>query len=204
MRQHQKGSFYIMSIILVDILWLLTGCKSAETSDIHSIISAKEYYPQLLEKAQAWQADAYLDYLIIKLTPSSSVIGGFFLSPTNPNEKLGVDVFQDGTISTEVYFLSITLRGHEPIQESDWLIDSQAALNIILEKQPTIRIDFSRLTTSCLKLERFLAARNQPVVWHLVYDDDPTTMHYYLDPITGELLELSRDFFPTRFFTPTP
>jgi hypothetical protein len=199
----KKTNPHLLTILAL-ILWMMAGCEPTETNKVVRIISAREYFPLLLDQAQLWEDDVYLDYLRIDLSPSPFLMVAHFQSSLKPYESLGVNLLLDGTITTEKYSYDIPLHGHEPISESDWLIDSQDALNMILEEINYSDIDFSQEHGNCLRLERFLATISQPVIWHLVYDFGPSYEHYYLDPITGELLELSRDFFPTRFFTPTP
>lgn len=190
-----------LSIIFLSVL---VGCKTLKERPMIEIISAREYYPLLLEEALKWQEDAYLDQIDLYFDPRDIPIRAHFLSLSCEFESLGVNVLQDGTISTEIFEHEVHIYHHPPILESDWEIDSEEALNLILKKTNHAPIDFSKVT-NYLKLQRYLATQSQPVVWHLalIYDLGGKAEHYYLDPIKGEMVEFNK-YNITPPFTPTP
>jgi hypothetical protein len=197
----------IWHVILLTVL--LTACNSAippATVETINTISLKEYYPKLLAEAQKWRSDAYLDHARISLyQQGSDVISSNFFSLTEDHQSIGVYLLRDGTLSVQ-YFTYESIYPRKAIEDEDWKIDSQEALNLMLDQDGVNLIKSGNAVCSYLKLERFLPLDEQPVVWvlHLSDCSGTNTRSFYLDPITGLDLNLSKAIKPTRFPTPTP
>jgi hypothetical protein len=191
-------------VIFIILSLMIGGCHPKENHQVVEIVSVRKYYPQLLELALSWQDDAYLDCIWLYINMDDSEFMAEFFSPSKEYESLSVYLMRDGSFSKQIFIHEIRIYQHAPISESDWQIDSQDALNLILEKSNHDFIDFDHVT-NYLKLERNYGVDDQPVVWHLalVYDLGEKSEHYYLDAVDGELLQLPQTT-PTRITTFTP
>lgn len=187
---------------------LLAACNSAippATVETVNVLSLKEYYPKLLAEAQKWRSDAYLDHAEINLYQQSSVvISSNFFSLTEDHQSIGVDVLRDGALSIQ-YFTYKLIYPRKAIEDEDWRIDSQEALNLMLDQDGINLLTSGNAICSYIKLTRLESRDEQPLVWILMLSDcDGTNSRkFYLDPITGLGLDLPK-IIPTRFPTLTP
>lgn len=190
------------------IIALLASCNSAPppaTVETVNVLSLKEYYPKLLAEAQKWRSDAYLDYASISLYQKSSVvISSNFFSLTEDHQSIGVDLLRDGTLSSQ-YFTYKSIYPHRVIEDEDWKIDSQEALNRMLDQDGINLLKSGNAVCSYINLTRLVSRDKQPLVWILMLSDcdGANSRKFYLDPITGLRLDLPK-IIPTRFPTPTP
>ena len=192
------------------MIMLLAACNSAippATVETINIISLEEYYPKLLVEAQKWRSDVYLDYARINLYQQGSVvISSNFFSLTEEHLSIGIALLRDGTLSIQHHTYETSIYPRKPIKDEDWKIDSQEALNLMLDQDGINLIKSGDAVCSYLKLERFLPLDEQPVAWllHLSDCSGTNSRSFYLDPITGFELNLSTKIKPTRFPIPTP
>lgn len=196
---------FIISIILV----VAVGCTPTKPDVSIKIPSLREYYPMLLKEAQKWRSDAYLDEARIFLFPhfsDSYIISSGFYSPSEDLESLGVDFYQDGTIVSEVFIHGYPISHHNPITLDDWVIDSQKALEYILEADNNQIFNSDGNDCSYIILERLLPAQSQPIIWSLaLWDCSNSARYLYLDANSGKLLDSSIiNIQPTRFPTHAP
>jgi hypothetical protein len=196
----KKKWFVLATVILASIL--LNACNNGEGTTPApsrvSVVSLKENLGALEKEAKAWQSDAYLTWaeIPIRLDPSDNaeLIATEFYSPSVEFESLGVDLAADGSITSEPVEYEVSIFHRDPITLDDWEVDSQEAIDIMLDDEG---LDFLRSTdTQCsfLMLERRLDRPEKPVVWRLTLMDclGPYVRHIILDPISGEILEDSK------------
>lgn len=193
------------------IVIIVVGCTSTtpEVATTVTIPSFRESYPMLVEEAQKWKPDAYLDSARIFLFPATFdavVITASFYSPSENLESLGVDLYQDKKIITEVFTHGYPILHHKPITENDWKIDSQEALENFLSADSHQPSNLQNYNCSNMILERVLPAIDQRVIWSLtIWDCSETAQHSYLDANSGEKIDSSViNVKPTRFPTPMP
>ncbi len=194
---------------VVSIIFMMVGCTPTTSNITVKIPSFREYYPIMLKEAQKWQPDAYLDDARIFLFPSfpdSNLIAAGFYSPSEDFESISIDLHQDGTITSEVFSQEYPIYHHRPITENDWKIDSQEAMEYMLDEAGQRTVNPDKNACSFIILERVLPAQNQPVIWFLsLWDCHDAVQHLYLDANSGEILDSSViNVKPTRVPTPLP
>jgi hypothetical protein len=187
----------------------MVGCAPATASPSLRIPSFREQYPLLLQEAQKWQVDAYLDEAEIHLTPSApdfESISAGFNSPSRDLESIAVRLYADGKITSKRYIHEYPIHHHRPITLDDWHIDSQAALETMLMEAGPQSLNPEEIRCSSIRLERALAALDQPVMWVFAFwECSDWTQYFYLDANSGNLLDSSAvNVEPTRFPTPPP
>jgi hypothetical protein len=197
---------YISFIIL--IVLAIVGCTPASNTTV-KIPSFREHYPILLEEAQKWKPDAYLDEARIFLFPKFSdsyLISAVFFSPSEDLESLAVDLYQNGAITSEAFIQEYPVYQHKPITETDWKIDSQDAMEYMLDKSGVRFPNPDNNDCSFIILKRVLPVQDQLVIWSLsLWDCSDAVQHIYLNANSGEMLDSSViDVKPTRFPTRTP
>jgi hypothetical protein len=195
--------------LIFSIIIMVVACTPTASDVSIELPSFHKYYPILLEEAQKWQADAYLDEARIFMFPKfpdSNLISASFYSPSENLESLGVYLHQDETITSEAFSHGYPIYHHEPITENDWRIDSQEAMESMLVEAGQKFVNSTNSACSFMLLKRVLPAQNQPVIWSLtLWDCSDSVQHFYLDATSGELLDSSLiNIQPTRFPTPTP
>jgi hypothetical protein len=201
---HRIYSCFIVSLILISI-----GCTPAESDVSVKIPSFRKYYPILLKEAQKWQSNAYLDEARIFLFPKFSdsyLISAIFFSPSKDLESLAVDIYQNGTVTSESFIQEFPVYQHQPITETDWKIDSQEAMEIMLTKAGLRFLNPEKNDCSFIILKRVLPIQEQPVIWSLsLWDCSGAAQYLYMDANSGEILDSSViNVKPTRFPTRTP
>jgi len=197
----------ILPYIFTILVLFSSSCESS-LDDIPitiSIPSLRENYPLMFNEAQKWQANVYLNEATIILHPDMRVaISAEFYSPTQNRKTIGVNLMRDGSITSEVFLHKYPIYHHKPIYLDDWDIDSQEAIEYILDSDIRREINSDAFHCSFIRLERFLPLEDQPVVWILQsWDCSNTSQTTYIDPKTGDTMNLSRDIVPTRFPTKT-
>jgi hypothetical protein len=196
----KKKCIVITIVILACIL--LNACNNSEgttpSPSTVSVVSLKENLGALEKEARAWQSDAYLAWVNLRIRldypENTPIVTAEFYSPSVEFESLGINLATDGSITSESVEYEVSIFHRDPITLNDWEVDSQEALDIMLDDEG---LDFLRSTdTQCsiLMLERRLDLPDQPVVWRLTLMDclGPYVRHIMLDPISGEILEDSK------------
>ena len=132
----------------------IIGCgDTKESSSIPSIVpvvSLVEKLPFLEREAKSWQTDAYLAWAEIPIRLGHSekkpeLIAAEFYSPSMEFESLGVELTADGSITSELVEYEASIFHRDPIALADWEIDSQEALDIMLDDEG---LDFLQSTDS--------------------------------------------------------
>jgi len=189
-------------IIIIVILSLVSSCngEATHTPSIGSIeiIPLGETLPIFEKEAEIWKSDAYLIWVDIDIRPDypekSIVSTAAFNSPSSEYESLLIYLMADDTVKQEIVEHEIPVYQQEPITHNDWEIDSQEALDLMLDQDGLDFIWNSDWQCSFLILERVLHNPDQPVVWRLTLMEclGDFVRHILLDPITGEILEDSK------------
>jgi hypothetical protein len=111
-----------------------------------------------------------------------------FQSLTHDNEVLIVTLELDGRVTTKTLRQDMPVHQTQPIGHDDILIDSQAALNILLKQSDIAFMESHSPNCSDLRLTRDLAQSDQPVVWVLTVWDCGlrTSKSTFLNQSTGE------------------
>lgn len=200
----------------VTILCLLTMAGCAQTTSTSAtpslsitVASLQEYYPSLLEEAQRWRADAYLESVRIFLYPehTNTIISAGFFSPSEDFESFGVDVAKNGNIISESYAHQYPILHRAPITEADWRIDSSAALELMVADEESLRfVNSGQGRCSNLWLRRIVYLENQPIIWSLsLWDCADFQKLLYLDANSGSLIDSAIiNVQPTRRPSPIP
>jgi hypothetical protein len=190
----------LIAVLLAFFLTLLTACNGTEETTISSnsiyVISLRENLELLEVEARTWQSDAYLAWADMYIRDSypenARVINAQFYSPSKEFESLAVEMSINGTISKEKVEHSIPVDQQQLITLDDWTIDSQEALDLMLD-QEGVRFIQNKGAEQCsfLILERRRADPERPVVWRLTLMEcfGDFVEHTLLDPITGEILD---------------
>jgi hypothetical protein len=188
-------------LIIIILASFLNACNNGEgttpSPSLVTVVALKEKLGALEKEARAWQNDAYLAWaeipIRLELSDNAELIAAEFYSPRMKFESLGVEMAADGSITSEPVKYEVSIFHRDPIARDDWEVDSQEALEIMLDDEG---LDFLQSTdTQCsfLILERRLDQTDQPVVWRLTLMDclGPYVRHILLDPILREILEVS-------------
>jgi hypothetical protein len=193
-----KILFKIMIALVLS--WTISSCDgvvdSTPTAESIEIISLRENMTALEDEAISWRSDAYLSWADIDIRinhpEGSQVIAASFNSPISEYESLLVYVGVDSKLMSEIVEHEIPVYQKQPITLQDWTIDSQEALDIMLD-QDGFEFIQNKGSEQCsfLKLERLRDRPDQPVVWRLTLTEcfGDFVRHIILDPITGEILE---------------
>ena len=194
----KKITLILTLFILVSMFITACNDSDATTSSPNSvpIISLSENLDILEKEAKSWQSDAYLAwvniYIRIEYPENAQVLTAQFYSPSSESESLAVKMSLEGVITQEPVDHSIPVYQQDPITLDDWNIDTQEALDMMLD-QDGLRFLKSQDEEQCsfLRLERLRYKPEQPVVWRLTLMEclGDYVRHILLDPITGEFLE---------------
>ena len=156
----------------------------------------KENLDLFEKEARTWQTDAYLAWVDISIRyrypDDARVVTAQFYSPSKEFESLAVEMLISGEISKDLVEHSIPVYQQNPITVDDWTIDSQEALDLMLD-QDGVRFIQTNDVEQCsfLLLERRRAETDQPVVWRLTLVEcfGDYVKHTVIDPITGEVIK---------------
>jgi len=177
---------------LVVVLILISCSSNNDNSDTSTveIPELKEYYEPLMKEAQKWSPDAYLyavDFSIAGKKPW--ILAADFYSPSKEHESIEVLLNLQNKYSSRVFSHQIKILQQEPILPSQWKIDSQEALNMLLSENKDLINKMAELCGS-LKFDRRPTLPDQPLVWWLTYYEcgSPASNFSYLDPITGKVI----------------
>jgi len=183
--------------LLFIVVTLLIACSQSNfvsttpSVSTTNIISLKDHLPTLYEEAKRWHPDAYLRNVDIPIQRKQSnlwLISANFQSPSDDHESLAVNLWQDGKLTTEPFKHEASVYQTQPIKNEDWPIDSQDALNLLLDDDGINFLQTHAIHCSALNLERDLAQTSEPVIWILTLSScgRGDTTHIFLDPITKE------------------
>ena len=180
----------IFTKLLALILIMLSACTlSPQDHPVNiRVISLKRALPDLVKKAAEWHSDAYLVDVHISLDDrDNDQIIASFRSPSEDHEILGVTYHLNGSISVEYFKTVESILQLKPIRDSDWKIDSQAALNIMLSDQDIGYIVGNENAKICstFMLFRDPYLPDRQVVWHLSLWNCQITKEKHINSSSG-------------------
>jgi hypothetical protein len=118
---------------------VLISCSSNQQEQIQKIDipELKKYYEPLTKEAQKWSPDAYLIAVDIPIgSPGKKpwLLWADFYSVTKKKESFSATLDLQGKISGQVFGTELEIMQKEPILLSEWEVDSQEALDILVSK----------------------------------------------------------------------
>jgi hypothetical protein len=153
----------------------------------------REHYDVLIEEARLWRNDAFLESIWFEFEARGKLVRAHFQAPTEDYESFGItlDPMND-TISTEIFNYKTPIDDKNPINETDWKFDSDEAMNFFFSYDEIVGIwEPSSQRCNDLKLRHFFVNEQWVLAWILTISDCSSYVEYfYLDPITGEQLDL--------------
>lgn len=186
-----RKSFIFYFVIIV----LLLSCSPNQTPIVedkenYKIPELMKYYESLELEAQKWSSDAYLYEVDIPIGKKTTLLTASFNSPTRTKESIQVVLDLQSRLSVQKFRQDLEILQEEPITPSKFKIDSQEALNILVEKNQN-SIDTIKEMCGSLKLSRLSTLPDRPITWVFLYRECGSVKsdHSYLDPITGTIFE---------------
>jgi hypothetical protein len=170
------------------------GLRPERGEALPSVLSMRRELELMWDSATVWRADAYLDDATIYLGEDnrwSWLVDAHFKCPSDDQQSLILYVYRDGSIHYSIVEWTTEVRQEDPIADSDWPLDSQAALEAFAHND---EIGFCLRSTAPhshrLTLERLALSDANPVVWTLLLDACPgaPNSRYHIDAATGEFL----------------
>ena len=194
---------FICVIVVLGIGWILFKPKASSTPQV---LSLNENWEKLEEGASGWQNDAYLTsvsfYITKTMDPTALQIAAEFHSSHVPSDEMllvginnagkvvrsPLDMMPGQAIEPEAgeIVVSAGSSAEKPIQQDEWSIDSQAALDLFAQDQEIGLCLGSSKSDISLVLHKVYT--DYPA-WELriVYCPDSTSFNtYYLNAKTGE------------------
>lgn len=189
----------ILATLLVTILVLLSSCgesATVATKTSSQIISLRQNLTSLEEAAYAWESDASLINANLPLYREVSArpwsIRATFHSESKVTEGLAVTLGRDETsITTEVVQISAQEHDSLSIREENWGLDSQQALDVLLQHAEDTGVLVDEFDCNTLRLEGNRARQGDPAIWRLTLDHCiPTSESIVMrvNAITGEII----------------
>jgi hypothetical protein len=162
--------------------------------------SAQELYPKALEKAQSWQSDAYLTWILFDFRTSGSLLSFAFSTPADPSAGLLINIWpqEDGyEIELRETGSPARTRNVPAIEREDWPIDSTVINHIAFEaKGLDFLTEHPEVDEILFQLRRLSGAAADAtglpigqIVWRVdYYQLRGYSLDIYLDPKTGEII----------------
>lgn len=170
---------------------ILMSCSSnsKEQAPKIDVPELKEYYVPLRKEAQKWSPDAYLYSVDIPIGKKPWLLYADFYSATRNKESFGIMLDLQGQVSGQVFSQESEIPQKEPILLSQWKVDSQEALDILIAEN-TEAINAIRNLCGSLILNRASPFSGEPLVWKFRPRECglPDSSYYYLNPVTGEVM----------------
>ncbi len=189
----------LSQVLLFLLSLLLPGCTGRATVSAIDIqvLSAREYYDEVLAIAREWQPDAYLQFA------NANVIQPYysrrplrlsysFLSKSERSKALLVWIHEDLTIESEVVYIGGSAEGRQEIQSEQWVLDDMDAIQIAQEAGGNEYINKYRSVEITAYLEYRKRGNDDTVIWRVSYlrPEGDGSIHIEVDAITGEVLEI--------------
>jgi hypothetical protein len=180
--------------VLIILALINGGCIVGKTYNFTvDIVSLKYCYDLLAKEAEEWRSDAYLEWASIDFGDSDQIVSASFQSPSEEFESVLL-VYDPKTqeIREEIIPHEVSINYHVPIEESDWELDSDEAIEAFFSYED-IQKAWRQTPEFCnaLKLRHFYVDEQWVLAWVLTVSDCSSYAEYfYLDPITGDRLEL--------------
>lgn len=186
----------IVSIIIGYMIMAATirlGLWPAHSHGVPQVLSLRATLPVLQEKALSWQSDSYLAEATIYLRDDDLwLITAHFKSPSVSRQSLAVRLTPERLIEPEPLDWEIIVPQEAPIQDEDWSLDSQAALEAFAQNDALrFCLNSSAKHGKRLILERRGVGEDRPLVWTLVFDvcRPGGARQYHVDAASGKFVD---------------
>jgi hypothetical protein len=193
-------------VIVLLLLSTVTNCGQIHQKVRLRTLSAREYYPHALEKAQQWKPDAYLDRIRVDVLSEENFTRRLgmsfgFQSPNDDHHSLLIFFREDSDEpEVEIVYQEIPISVHNPINSEDWPVDSLKALAIAQGNggDEFLAKHDPKTALMTLYLERLPKVPGARLQWRASFWDLATSekVRIMLDPRTGEVIEVDRQ--PSR------
>jgi hypothetical protein len=187
--------------ILAAIMLLLGGCKDKTEAVIPEYLSTKEIpdwneiYPLLLSRALEWDPDARLDIAVVNINwqnhPEKRLVSAFFQTPNKEFETLHLKYLKDGTIEANVNSHGVPIPSFDPIERTEWNLNSTAAWDLLLQNPDVVSHDSKFFECSSLMLmKKEIRNEEKVLIWQLALADCEHTVSilYFVDASSGDFL----------------
>ena len=193
--KHQRLIFCLLLFVSILAAACSTSTPTAPKTVV-KIVSLHEQWANLQAKAAEWYPDAYLVKADIPIQGAVSpwLISASFQSPSHDKESLGVTLELDGSFTTQRFQHPDPVYQIPPIRRNDISVDSQEALNLLLDDEGLKFLKEHPSHCSALNLERDPSQPAKPTVWILRLSScglSPSKLTF-LDPTTHEIKAYSK------------
>jgi hypothetical protein len=186
-------------IFSLALIFMFSACSTLDEKSENAFVtvpSLKASLSFLDEEAKNWAEDAYLIDARLSLTATGysqklPYIDVEYVAPSKPGLSIGIWVMPDGSFEKNYFTHGRPLSVDVPIAESDWLLDSVDAFDIMFD--PQSRADFDAypdrfLSCSHMSLTRHYAVQDK-VVWILLPSTCNMHSNYkFIDATSGDIL----------------
>jgi hypothetical protein len=191
-------------VIILLLLFTVTGCEQTPQRPQLRALSARDYYPIALEKARQWRPDAYLSDISVDVLAEEEIgrplrVSFGFESPSDDRHSLLIFFREDSDepeLESVDHRTPISVRN--PIGSEDWSVDSVEVLAIALDNGGSEFLTKHDPEMMNLYLERLPTVPGARLKWRASFWDWDTgeLLDVEIDPKTGEVIEVERQ--PSR------
>jgi len=140
-----------------------------------------------------WDTDAELDVAVIDLNwpdhAEQRLVSAFFQTPNKKFETLHLKYLKDGTIKEGINTHGITIPSFDPIERSEWKLNSTDAWDLFLQSPDVVshKPKFFECSTLML-MKKEIGDKEKTLVWQLSLADCEYTVSilYFIDASSGE------------------
>jgi len=190
-----KNKLILVLLVNLFVVSSIAGCQPSST-DSHDaqwpskILPLRDTLPILDAEAKKWHDDAQMIAVSIEIDPESIfIISAKYTSPTVNYEGIIIYKSNKEYMETEIIKREYP-KTDLPIIESDWILDSQQAYDILMDLVPNKIIKKAEERCSSLDLDRKNRHTDSTVFWILTISNcDDVTQYYYIDAKTGEFVQ---------------
>lgn len=193
-------------VIVLLLLFTMANCGQTHQQVRLRTLSAREFYPLALEKAQQWKPDAYLDRIRVDVLSEETFTRRLemsfgFESPNDDHHGLLIFFSEDSDEpEVEIVYQEIPISVHNPISSEDWPVDSLKALAIAQGNggDEFLAKHDPKTALMTLYLERLPKVPGARLLWRASFWDLVASEKVWvmLDPQTGEVVEV--EWQPSR------
>lgn len=149
-----------------------------------------------LARALAWQPDAYLTAVSVRSVkendaePSRKREMTFeFRSLKRRNSLYAITYFSDDSVEVFEWKVDDTSSRYQPIQDTDWKVDSQMAVQVARTNSEFKLSELSRIAN--LRLERMRPPGTGPVLWYVALEPVSHNIleRFWIDANTGVIID---------------
>lgn len=183
-------------ILLLIFIILLSGCTEQEIIDQsvqYEMLSSFDYYPEIEERALAWDQGAVpVRFSITIISPFTALKTPGIDVTFESREKLGETIaIRCSMIECEEYIFKIDYSAFDyidPINMDEIKLDSEEILSIAIQNGASYYLQTQGSSCSLR-----IVWRENKLVWYGRFTTSYEYMGIFIDPITGEVVELTND-----------